>query len=338
MNLDKYANFSIEDYLDDEAFRERVLKPEPGNDTEWEALFIRYPEQQKIAHQARIFLLQMEEYFQPPELKVKPLDPVFIEKLKQKVEESSTLSVREMPQRIPLRRISVAATVFLAIGIATWLFLFNPANMLTIRTDYGQWKTYTLPDGSVVNLNAHSEIRFAKAWKKGADREVWLKGEAYFDVTKDPQRARFTVFTEELAVEVLGTSFNVHSRNQHTKVFLEEGEIRLDMGESEKLLAPGEFVSYSAPKKAIVASKSEPAELHTSWKNGAIIMKDKSVKQVFCKLEEIYGLKVRVENPELLTERKTIAIPLDKVELAIPILEKVLGLQFRMENGQWVAQ
>lgn len=333
MNHEKYASYSVEDYLEDEDFRHWIFEPDDEANERWQAVFSHFPAQNKVAAQARVLLLEMKDYFQPAALQAQAPDPAFISSLRKNVSAEQEGKVVRMQRRGFIRRIAVSASVLLMMGVGAMLWLEN-ARFQTITTQYGEWKTDTLPDGSVIRLNANSELTFAHNWKAGEDRKVWLKGEAFFEVVHDAQGSKFTVVTDDLAVQVLGTAFNVHSRGQQTEVFLEEGKIRLDMGKDEQLLEPGEFIAYSAQKKAITEFKKAPAELHTSWKDGSLILKDKTAAEILEKIEEIYGYTLNLENRELPRDPKTIAIPMDKIELAIPILERVLGLKIRLENDQ----
>ena len=335
MNHEKYAAYSVEDYLEDEDFRHWVFEPDDAANERWQAVFSHFPAQNKVAAQACVLLLEMKAYFQPAALYAQAPDPKFISSLRQHVSAEQEGRIVRMQRRRFIQRIAVAASILLMMGMGSLLWLVNPGgNMQTIATEYGEWKTHTLPDGSVIRLNANSEMKFAANWQAGEDRKVWLKGEAFFEVVQDAQGSKFTVITDDLAVQVLGTAFNVHSRGQQTEVFLEKGKIRLDMGRDEQLLEPGEFIAYSAQKKAITEFKKAPAELHTSWKDGSLILKDKTAAEIFDKMKEIYGYDVVVENQALPGDPKTIAIPMDKIELAIPILERVLGVKIRLENDQ----
>lgn len=236
--------------------------------------------------------------------------------------------------------LAIAASLLFVLATGFWLWWLRPVPQLTYTTGYGEWQTLTLPDGSWVKLNANSRIRFAARWKKGEDRQIWLDGEAFFKVQKKPATgAKFQVYTKDLQVEVLGTSFNVSSRGIQTDVFLEEGEIKLSMGDAEELLQPGDFLAYSAKKKAVVKrEKAIPAEVHTSWKDGVLELKDQTVEKILKKLEEIYGVQIKVLDQSLLTHIKTVSVPMDKLEIAIPVLERTFEVKITEQGNQLVIQ
>lgn len=259
--------------------------------------------------------------------------------------------LRSVKQKMAARKVPVlkrkramwlgaAAAVMLLIGISLTLWM-KPTNQLLVhQTAFGEWKTLELPDGSSVKLNANSEISFASTWVEGSDRQVWLKGEAFFKVEKKPAtNAKFKVFTENLQVEVLGTSFNVSSRGSRTDVFLEEGLIRLELGDREETLNPGDFLAYSKEEDAILERHNETTtELHTSWKDGVLELKDKSIEEILLKIEEIYGVKTKVLKPSLLKEVKTVSVPMDKLEVALPVLEGTFGTQIIIRDNQLIIQ
>jgi ferric-dicitrate binding protein FerR (iron transport regulator) len=338
MDIESYSSYSVEDFLEDQDFRQWALLPDEESQRNWEGLMHRYPHQKIIIEQARLLLQEMQTHFQPEHLREKVPDPAFIASLKDQVRDQQQGSVVvPMYRRILMQRQAIVASVLLLLGMLSWVWLMHTGtHTQTIATRYGEWKTITLADGSGIHLNANSEIRFSDNWQMGADRDVWLKGEAFFEVAKDPQGAKFTVHTEGLAIEVLGTAFNVHSRGEQTEVFLQEGKVRLDMGKIEQVMAPGEFIAFSIPQKAITAFKTTEAEAHTSWKEGSLILRDQTVAAILAKIEEIYGYPVQVENQAMLEEQKTVAIPMDKIELAIPILEKVLNTKIQLKNDQMI--
>lgn len=236
--------------------------------------------------------------------------------------------------------LSAAAAVLLLIAVSLTLWVKSSNQLLVHNTEFGEWKTLELPDGSSVKLNANSEIRFASTWVEGSDRQVWLKGEAFFKVEKKPAtNAKFKVVTENLQVEVLGTSFNVSSRGSRTDVFLEEGLIKLELGDREETLNPGDYLAYSKEEDAILERHNETTtELHTSWKDGVLELKDKSIQAILLKIEEIYGVKTKVLKPSLLKEIKTVSVPMDKLEVALPVLEGTFGTQIIIRDNELIIQ
>ena len=117
--------------------------------------------------------------------------------------------------------VPIAASIALAVVMA--MVLTNRPNATTIATTEGQHRAVTLPDGSVVSLNAASLARYKKdSW----DREVTLTGEAFFEVKEG---STFTVRTEDASVTVLGTSFNVYAREDGLEVKCKTGKVNIEV-------------------------------------------------------------------------------------------------------------
>ncbi|MEZ5040371.1 MAG: FecR domain-containing protein [Saprospiraceae bacterium] len=232
------------------------------------------------------------------------------------------------------RRGLVAAAIILALGLSIFIPWKHPDSMVLCTTDYGEWKTLELPDGSWVKLNANATLKYANHWSASEDRRVWLTGEAFFKVEKKPEtNAKFSVITNDLEVEVLGTSFNVNSRGMQTDVFLEEGSIKLSMGEQQDTMKAGEFVAYSAKQKLILERHNDTkSELLTSWKDGVLMLKDKRVSEILKKIEEIYGVKAIVSDSTLLKKIKTVAVPMDELKIALPVLEGTFEVKITQQK------
>ena len=121
---------------------------------------------------------------------------------------------------------------------------------ITHKTNYGEILNIKLQDGSDVTLNSNSSL----SYNKNESRKVWLTGEAFFQVDKKVvTNAKFWVITDDLSVEVYGTSFNVNTKKKKTDVFLEEGSIWLSLknGENKKMI-PGNYISYSSQQNKIL--------------------------------------------------------------------------------------
>jgi len=163
----------------------------------------------------------------------------------------------------------------------------------TIETPVGGKYQLNLADGSKVWLNSSSSLRFPIFFSENK-REVELKGEAYFEVSKDFKR-KFSVRSGIQSVEVLGTQFNInaYSDEKSIKTTLFEGEIRvIDLKTNDsKLLKPGEQsdVDQSIHVKRI-DTQSEIA-----WKEGYFYFKKAEIETVMRQLGRWYGVTTRYE-------------------------------------------
>lgn len=194
-----------------------------------------------------------------------------------------------------------------AVAIAVISFvLWNPStHQVQLATQYGEQKNIVLPDGSSVKLNGNSSLKYADEWNEETPREIWIKGEAFFDVVHTQNDQKFIVHTEDaLDVQVLGTRFNVKARSEKTEVMLEEGRVRLSVdvngGTDTLTMKPGELVVKA--KQQVVKSKVNAAE-YSSWKDNKLFFSETPLLEVARILEDTYGFEVEFKHKSL-NERK----------------------------------
>ena len=251
-----------------------------------------------------------------------------------------TAAVVEMPldsKRLVRRRIlKIAASFLILVGLGVWIMatLNSPK---VIQTAYGEQHDLELLDGSLVKLNGNSKLKYRVGSTEESDREVWLAGEAFFEVQKKPTtNQKFQVNTEDVLVEVLGTKFNVNSHGGKTQVYLAEGRIRLHLNHLDTviMMEPGDLITYSGKSKSWDRKRKEKASLHTSWLDGVLIFNNASLLEVLQKIEDIYGVKFNVVDPVLFEREINFPLPIDEIETAISILSKTIdGLDIRKEGG-----
>jgi len=329
----KYLNYSLEDFTTDPFFREWVLSPTDQSDRYWKGFVASYPHKAAHIHEAKTLLLAVGKHFDEGEISSKQKNQYF----------DQVLQDAELAQQRPVttfRRAyqiwAIAASVLLMITMGIFIWKLSQPQYEVYQTQYGEWKTFTLPDGSDVKLNANSEIRFVSNWDGNEERRVWLKGEAYFDVEKIPAtHAKFVVISGDVSVEVLGTRFNVYQRGDQTEVFLEEGKIKLAAREEEKFMKTGDLITYSAKEKRIIEMKRAEDNAPSSWKDGTLILKNVTTLQSIREMEEIYGVKFKVENKYLLNRKTTLRIPMDRLEIALPVVAKIWGVEI-VEDGDYL--
>lgn len=122
----------------------------------------------------------------------------------------------------------------------------------------------TLSDGTRVMLNANSTLEYPASFDDAEVREVRLKGEAHFEVTKNPHRP-FVVKAGEMQTQVLGTIFDVKAyRKDAPKVTLMEGKVKVSNADTEVEMRPGQTATLQADK--IVVSKASPSA--SDWLEG----------------------------------------------------------------------
>lgn len=190
-----------------------------------------------------------------------------------------------------------AAAAVLLIGVSTVVWMNRPTPAAQMQTAYGEIRKQQLPDGSTVMLNANSEISYHDGWKEGTAREIWLKGEAFFHVSKTPSKDRFIVHTERFDVVVTGTQFNVMNRAGKTNVMLTEGSVTLKMKDGTEInMKPGQFVEFNEQQPKIKTAREENV---LAWKDKKLFFEKTTLRVAVQQIEELYGVKISLANDKI---------------------------------------
>jgi len=162
-----------------------------------------------------------------------------------------------------------------------------------ITTPRGGEYKIIMPDGSMVWLNSASTIKFPGVFS-GKTRSVELEGEAYFEIAKNAEMP-FIVKSKNIEIEVIGTHFNVNTNTgtDVVKTTLLEGSIKIDNGNSSKLLSPGQQAIQIGNEIKVVNDVDVKEQI--AWKNGLFQFKDASVEEVMQQAALWYDLEVAFE-------------------------------------------
>ena len=209
----------------------------------------------------------------------------------------------------------------LVVGFALFT-LINKDQISSFKTDLAQNETITLPDNSIVNLNELSQLEYNSSNWDG-NRSLDLNGEAFFDVEKGN---RFDVNTDFGKVSVLGTEFNVMSRDSLFKVSCYEGLVQVIYNDNEvKLPAGTEFVLSSGK-----GLKSNIVIAEPYWLKNMSVFEDASFKAVVEELEKQYNIKVQY--PSDLNVNFTGAFEHNNLKNALKSISTPLNLTYTVEN------
>lgn len=172
-----------------------------------------------------------------------------------------------------------------------------------IRIPYGKTFNVTLSDGTHVCLNSGSTLKFPVQFINGMKREVFLEGEAFFDVTKD-KRHPFVVNANAVSVRVLGTKFNVSSyaEDKTINTVLVEGSVALSAsGKStdKTMLKPGFKGAFDKSGTVVFSLEKVDTRQYTNWMKGEIAFKGIGFKEIARKLERTYNVTITNNNKEL---------------------------------------
>lgn len=207
--------------------------------------------------------------------------------------------------------------------------------MNTITTSYGQTFTISLSDGSVVQLNSQSTFTYPTIFTEES-REVKLKGEAYFTVTKEANHP-FIVHTEDVDIKVLGTEFNVRNYGgEPSTVTLVKGSIEvITPTRPPMLLKPGQTLTYTNADTNEFEITNEDIREYTEWKSGYFYFNDKPLHDIFRIIGRYYNITVVCDEWNLMKTHFNLwvdmSLPLDE---NLKIINEVSGLHIVMKNNK----
>lgn len=244
--------------------------------------------------------------------------------------------IQNLPKRKHLifnTRVMAAAAVLILVASMAVLFLKDYHSMLTFQTRYGETTRVVLPDSSVVLLNGNTRLSFRKHWPSTGDREVHIDGEAYFSVKHTRSNQKFFVrMNDHSSVQVLGTEFNVCKRKHETRVVLNSGKIALRMDATDKAkekvvtMKPGDLVEYRSAQHTYIKKVVDP-EIYSSWKSSRLVFEKTKLREVLQQLQDTYGLKIKVEKPELMDMSVSGSAPTQNIDLLIKGLSEIFHLE-----------
>lgn len=224
---------------------------------------------------------------------------------------------------------AAAAIVLLMAGAYLWT---NLSGKSSIQTAYGQVTQQQLPDGSEVILNANSSISFSSGWDKGNEREVWVKGEAFFKVKKTGAKSKFIVHTDQLDVVVTGTQFNVVSRTDKSSVMLTEGSVFIRTKDGvETVMKPGDFVELSNSQLERKAVKEETV---LAWKDKKLFFDNTPLSLAIQKIKEHYGEEIIIPDESLAAKTITGILPNDNLDVLLSALEATQEFKVVRKDGR----
>ena len=193
----------------------------------------------------------------------------------------------------------------------------------------------TLPDGTVVTLNAGSSIVFPDHFGRNS-REVKLRGEAYFEVQHDSTKP-FIVSSGNIRVMVLGTAFNINTHEQEgsMEVVLTRGKVAVyytEQAEKQLIMVPGEKAEINKSQDLMRKSLNED-ENYMAWKTKKLIFINKSLGIVVHDLNKVYHSDIRLMNPVLVSCRLTATFDNQTIESILNVLQSTLDIRIKREGS-----
>lgn len=354
-----YANYSVRDFLEDDAFRNWVQSPTEESDAFWQKILDQYPQKSVEISQARQLLLALGN---------QAAAGVGSEEQQKQVFRSIKMQLNLENER-PVRRLhawpywSAAASILLLIGF--WFFVKPRQKTYTYQSNIEDSRqrlvekvntgntpmSIVFADGSKVRLAPASRLSFSEQFNEGEKREVYLSGEAFFEVAKNPDRP-FFVYSNELVTKVLGTSFNIkaYEQDQDIIVNVTSGKVAVSIAEDAKssksngegkvqdlLLLPNQQAVLSRKEAELVRSLvKEPVLVRANAVQKEFVFIRTPVNEVFEKLKTAYSVPILYDVALFARCDVTADVTAESLYEKLDVICKSIEATYKSEDGQIV--
>ena len=224
-------------------------------------------------------------------------------------------AVREKPvkkiSRINYTYLKVAAMLFMLSSVSFFYFRYFKQNTDVFATDQlvstkaGERKMIVLADGTKVWLNNASVLHYPSKFGSQS-RTVKLDGEAFFEVRH--QSRPFLIYTKDLKVQVLGTSFNVkaYRADKKSSVNVSTGKVSVSNQQHSIMLIKGEGMTYTHSANEFAKISGSKVTQSNVWKENTLYFRYETLEDISLRLERWYGVKFIIQNKSLLQKRYTL--------------------------------
>lgn len=328
------SNFTTQDLLQHPGFRKWVLEQDETAAAFWETWLDSHPGQESELLEAKEILLALhgQAHTAPPGAEDETWDRI-VRSMESAADDAKVVQMPAAGKRRSRRWIGYAAAVaVLVVAVSFWLF--NKEEYIHYQTSQLEVRTILLPDGSEVRLNGNSSLSLKTGWGKGKERTVLLGGEAFFNIKQQPGAEPFIVLTNDMAVRVLGTSFNVNTRRGQTQVVLSNGKVQLELKNKASApitMQPGDMIAYSSLKDSLVNKQVNP-ENYCSWRTKVLHFTDAPIRDVVRALQENTSVIIEPEDAGLGDQTFTGSIPLDDIGIFFKTISRTFNVQIE-ETG-----
>ncbi len=297
----------VEDYVADESFQNYVNNSNSADVKKWKEFIKKNPEKSDLIKEAESWVSMFSI--------------------------SSDNKVVLPTAKKATRRWAIAASIVAIISLATVFHLYepyDPGEMLTYEAENQNVKL-VLSDNSEIDLRAESSIRYMDNWYNKKKREVWLSGEAFFQVRKSSDASKpFIVHLPHGTITVLGTSFNVRAESNSTLVVLEEGSVEYSVLKETYRISPGDVLRSDSTMVSIHHDKS--VRTYDSWRETKLSFKNIELRKILDVLKNSYDLDVRTSDAKLERRKITASITENDPLLLINAIAEIYGL--KVSEGQ----
>ena len=228
----------------------------------------------------------------------------------------------------------------LILGYLYWGATDTEEKYAEVMAATGSVIRYELPDHSVVWLNSGSTLRYPTVFKKD-NRNVELKGEAYFEVAKDPSKP-FQVEMNGASITVLGTHFNVKADAESDDITatLVEGSIRFEGAKQNIVMTPNQQLTFNRSTNKVDVKEID-TDTFTAWKDGLLKYKSIPFTELIENLKDIYQVEIRIDDERLADPSITVSGTFNQkqsIEQILKVISHSLPIRWTNKTGNYHIQ
>jgi transmembrane sensor len=364
--MDQYMNFGVEDFVWDEFFRQWVLAPTRENDNQWKQWIAENPDHAETVEKARQVVKGLkvrEELISDDE--IRHVVNRTVNRIEEPAEEYSDWSNGSRFYQRWWFHASASAVLLITVGLTLRFYKSIPENIavkpvqeikivadsvrLIERTNNSDRPMeIVLDDNSRVTLMESSTIRYSERFSESR-REVYLEGEAFFDIAKDPDRP-FFVYANELVTKVLGTSFKVSAYPSARQVTVEvktgrvsvfaksDPQIKDRMSRRELegvILNPNQKIIFERVAVRMVKTLVERPEIVLpKSKIPHFEFEDTPASEAFASIGKAYGIDILFDEELLSGCPLTAALDNQPLHEKLTIICKAVEAEYEILDGQ----
>lgn len=252
---------------------------------------------------------------------------------------------RKITQTITMRALKIAAVIVLALIIGSAAYFIGQNKVVNnytseVKVDDNGLSQIELADGTFVTLNRDTKINYPDQFG-GETREVSIEGEAFFEVTPNPNKP-FIIHAGEATIKVLGTSFtvNAYPGSDRVEVIVTTGKVQFSKLETnftphQVILDPGEKGTYENASKELKKSiNSDPNYL--AWKTRSLVFSETSLQEVIKQLNKVYRVHIEVNDPQLNELLLNAHFERETLDFILEVISSTHGLTVDKQDGHYL--
>lgn len=237
---------------------------------------------------------------------------------------------------LPYKNWAIAASLVFLIGLSVFFYqTLNTVESKQFAVKLGEHAKIELSDGTKIWLNAGSVLKYPTAFK-GDTREVYLSGEAFFDVAKDKKHP-FIIHTNKMDTKVLGTSFNVQAypdqTTQEVSVATGRVNVKSTVTEENVYVTPGQKVVFKSQDNKLQAFKDIPVNAISLWRKNIMVFEETPLPEVVATINRNYNVSIEVKNKSLNALKISAYFKELTADQVIGLVCNIINAQYKMDSG-----